>query len=119
MPLLTAAQLSAVQSVAIQGMVTPVTIKRRTSASNAYGEDVSYSTVTTANGWFFSSPTALQGEDAGSLVTDNTYRLYLPVGTNILSGDEITVGSGIYIVTDTTSESTWPALLNVSLRKRE
>ena len=57
---------------------------------------------------------------AGALVTVNTYRLYLPVGTDIKVGDEVVVGGDdVYIVSDTTAESTWMAVLECSLRKRD
>jgi hypothetical protein len=55
----------------------------------------------------------------GAVITVNTYRVYLPVGTNVRPGDRVVVGSDQYIVSDTTHESTWQPLLACSLRKRE
>lgn len=119
--ILSARQMAALQEVALMGMQTPVTIKRRTTSDTAYGDkdEVSFTTVSTALGWFHSTPTPIQEQDTGSVVTANTYRLFLPVGTDVRDGDQITVGSTVYVVSDTTAESTWKALLACSLRKRE
>lgn len=119
--LLSARQMAALQEVALMGMQTPVTIKRRTTSDTVYGDkdEVSFTTVATALGWFHSTPTPIQEQDTGSVVTANTYRLFLPVGTDVRDGDQITVGSTVYVVSDTTAESTWKALLACSLRKRE
>lgn len=120
--LLSSSQLAAVQEVALRGMQTQVTIKRRVTVDSDYGdgESVTYQTVVaTTKGWFYSRPTPVQDDDSGSLTTVNTYRLYLPVGTDVRVGDLVIVGQTAYVVSDTTAESTWLALLNVSLRKRE
>lgn len=119
--LLSDAQMLALQEVALLGMKTPITIQRKATTDTVYGDldEVTYATVATAKGWFYSTPTAVRDIDTGSVVTANTYRLYLPIGTNIRDGDQVVVGSEIYTVSDTTKESTWTALLNCSLRKRE
>lgn len=119
--LLSARQLAAIQGVALTGMKTAIVIQRKTTTDSAYGDDdeVSFVTVATANGWFYSTPTPQRDLDTGSVVTTNTYRLFLPVDTNVNDGDQVIVGSETYIVSDTTKENTWKALLNCSLRKRE
>jgi hypothetical protein len=126
---LTENQLERVRDVALLGMVTPVTIERRAEgeipAGGDYGDDfLSYATTTesrrqTVKGWFYSTPNPVQEIDSGQVVTVNTYRLYLPVGTDILVGDHVHVGDMDYTVSDTTAESTWLPLLICSLRKRE
>ena len=130
---LTDNQLERVRDLALLGMVTPVTIERRSEgtipAGGDYGDDfLAYSTTgetrrQTVKGWFFSTPTPQQDVDTGMVVTVNTYRLYLPVGTDIKAGDHVHVGSADprddYTVSDTTAESTWLPLLTCSLRKRE
>jgi hypothetical protein len=119
--LLSGRQLAALQAVAITGMQTPVIIQRRVTSDTIYGDDdeMTFVTVTTALAWFHSTPTPVQEQDTGSIVTANTYRLYVPVGTDIDDGDQVLVGSAVYVVSDTTKESTWKALLACSLRKRE
>lgn len=119
--LLSPMQLAALQKVALLGMQTPVTIQRRSFADTPYGdsEEVSFAAVGTALGWFHSTPTPVATIDSGSVVTVNTYRLFLPVETDVRDGDQILVGTATYVVTDTTKESTWKPLLNCSLRKRE
>lgn len=130
---LTTNQLNRVRDVALLGMVTPITIERRLEATppvgGDYGDDfLAYSTTnetrrTEVKGWFFSTPTPQQDVDTGMVVTVNTYRLYVPVGTDIRAGDHVHVGDADprddYTVSDTTAESSWLPLLTCSLRKRE
>jgi len=120
MPLLTAAQLAAVRQAAELGMVTPVVIRRRSVAEGDYGDDEpTYTPVASVKGWLYSRPTPIQEEAGGRLITANTYRLLLPVGTDILPGDEVTIGGETFVVSDTTAESTWNPMLKASLRRAE
>lgn len=118
MTLLSARELRAIQEVAELGMVTPITIYRRTTTANAYGdaEQITYPKVGTAKGWLYSDPTPVAVISGGQVAIVNTYRLYLPIGTDIAGGDRVGVEGRVFTVSDTTAESTWPALLNVSLR---
>lgn len=120
-PFFSEAQLHQLREVTLSGLQTPITIKRRSTTDSVYGddEDVVYTTVGTAKAWLYSTPTPVQRADTGSVITVNTYRMYVPYGANILPGDEVTAPSGTYIVSDTTGESTWQAMLVCSLRKRE
>jgi len=97
-------------------------------AGGDYGDDfLSYTTTnesrrTNVNGWFHSTPTPVQEVDMGQIVTVNTYRLFLPVGTDIRVGDHVHVATNPtddYTVSDTTGEGTWLPLLTCSLRKKE
>ena len=125
-------QMERIRAMAVLGMVTPITIERRVEdtppTGGDYGDDfLSYTTTNasrrqTVKGWFFSTPTPVQQVDTGAIVTVNTYRLYLPVGTDILPGDHVHVGTDPmddYTVSDTTGVGTWLPLLTCSLRKRE
>lgn len=130
---LTENQMNRLRDIALLGMITTVTIERRAEgaipAGGDYGDDfLSYTTTTesrrqTVKGWFYSTPTPLQEVDTGQIVTVNTYRLYLPVGTDIRPGDHVHVGNADprddYTVSDTTGEGTWLPLLTCSLRKKE
>lgn len=128
---LTPNQLERVRDIPLLGMTTLVTIERRSDATpdpdNDYGDDMLGYTTTNESrrmevrGWFFSTPTPQLSVDTGQVVTANTYRLFLPVGTDILPGDHVHVGSAPddYTVSDTTAESTWLPLLTCSLRRRE
>lgn len=127
--LLTPGQLESVREAAKLGMVDEVTILRRTPTAPPVGDDygddfIDYvetteSKRTVVKGWFYSKPTTVQSVDTGQIITVNTYRLFLPVGTDIEPGDEVTVRDHEYTVSDTTAESTWLPLLNVTLRRRE
>ena len=121
-----AAQLSRIQEIGFLGMTSSVSIFRRTTTTDVYGDLAEVTFVETAasrrgtiKGWLFSSPTPVQEIDTGAIVTVNTYRLFLPVGTDIEPGDHVHVGADEYTVSDTTRETTWPALLAASLRRRE
>jgi hypothetical protein len=130
--LLTQNQLNQIRGLAMLGMVTPLTIERRSEApppaGGDYGDDfLAYSITsetrrTQVQGWFYSTPTPTQDVDTGMVVTVNTYRLFLPVGTDIKVGDHVHVDTNPkddYTVSDTTAEGTWLPLLTCSLRKRE
>jgi len=122
-------QMRRIRDMPLLGMTTTVIIERRTEATppagGDYGDDflaypaTSESRRLTVKGWFFSTPTPLQEVDSGAIITVNTYRLFLPVGTDVLPGDQVLVGTDNYTVSDTTAESTWLPLLTCSLRKRE
>jgi hypothetical protein len=128
---LTENQLDRLRDLAMLGMITPVVIERRSEGAvpvgGDYGDDFLSFTETNASrrqtvkGWFYSTPTPMQEVDSGAVVTANTYRLFLPVGTDISAGDHVYVGPNpdAYTVSDTTAESTWLPLLTCSLRRRE
>lgn len=128
-PFFTPSEVEAMQDMVLPGFQTSLVIRRQIvtaggSPSTDYGDDdVSYSAsgVSSRNvkGWFYSTPTQTQVIDTGAIVTVNTYRLWVPVGTDILPGDEVVVGEAVYIVSDTTEDRTWPALLACNLRRRE
>lgn len=126
--LLTGRQMESVRRVAEMAMTTPVTIYRRSEETglevtdDPYGGGLSFADVTPSEGvlgWLHSSPTPTPQLDNGQLVTVNTYRLYLPHGVDIKPGDRVDIGSNTYVVSDTTSDETWPALLSCSLRLKE
>lgn len=112
---------------------TEITIERRSVVEHGtvvgnddYGDDDLVFTETRESkrskvmGWFHSTPTPLQTEESGALVTVNTYRLFVPFGTDISIGDWVYVGdSDAYVVSDTTAESTWNVYVVCSLRKRD
>ncbi len=126
---LTPNQLERVRDVALLGMITPVVIERRTPSSpplgGDYGDDfvefpeTNQSRRTDIKAWVYSTPTPEQSVDTGQIITVNTYRMFVPVGTDVLPGDIVHVGTDDYTVSDTTGESSWLPLLTVSLRKRE
>lgn len=120
-PFLSQSQLSQLRKLAFSGMPTEVTVLRRQFSDDAYGDDenVSYSPVLKTRGWLFSRTSPVQEMDIGSLITSSNFRLYLYVGTDVRIGDKVVIHGGEYIVSDTTAESTWQALMVCSLRKRD
>lgn len=130
-PLISPEAMVALTEVATSAFQTDVVILRRsvtvngqTIVSDDYGDDaVSYTETSesrrTVKGSLSSTPTPVQEVNGGQLVTVNTYKLALPVGTDIIPGDEVTIGGEMFSVSDTTNESTWQALLLVSVRRLE
>jgi len=129
--LLSDSQVAAIQKTGLLGMQTPVQILRGDPSTgleltdDPYGsspgtpEAVTPPMGVTVKGWLHSTPTPTQTVDHGREITINTYRLWVPVGTDILPRDRVVIGTQTYIVTDTTADSTWPAVLNCSLRLAE
>ena len=128
--LLSDSQLAAIQKTAMLGMQTDVRILRSTPdtgldlTDDPYGSSPGTPAAVTppiggVKGWLHSTPTPTASIDAGQLITVNTYRLWVPVDTDIRPRDRVEIGSQTYVVTDTTADSTWPALLSCSLRLAE
>lgn len=120
-PFFSSSQMAQLRKIAMSGMTTDIVIQRREYADDPYGDDeqVSYRSIVKTKGWLFSHVTPMQESDMGSLITANTYRLYIYVGTDIKVGDRVLANGDTYVVSDTTAESTWQALMVCSLRKRE
>jgi hypothetical protein len=120
MSLLRPSQMRGIQKIANRGLNTTIVIERIDFESDELGDDAETEPVViaTVKGWIHSTPTPEATLDGG-IVTANTYRLNVPVGTDIRPRDYVEVGGTRYVVTDTTSDETWPAFLTCSLRLRE
>jgi hypothetical protein len=119
-PLLTDIEMAAFRAVAEQGMQTPLAIWRRATVKTDDGWESAWRHAADTMSWIYSTPTAVQDEVSGKIVTINTYRCFVPVGTDIIASDKVVDPNGQeYIVSDTISENTWPAMLRVSLRFAE
>src|SRR5437773_6681917 len=120
-PLLTPNQLASLQQTALRGMNDLVDIQRSTASDSVYGDEEAqvFHTIGQARAWFRSIPTPVATAGTGQLITINTYRLLVPVETDIRPKDQVVFGPETYVVTDTTAESTWKPYLQASLRRRE
>jgi hypothetical protein len=120
-PLLSDTELAAFRDVALQGMQTPIDIWRRASVETDDGQASVWAYSSSTQAWIYSTPTAVQSEVSGKIVTINTYRMFCPVGTDIVASDRVVDGNSgqTYIVSDTIAENTWNAMLRVSLRYAE
>ena len=102
------------------GMQTEVEILTRETIGTADGQaDYWPPTGPTYLGWVFSEPSPLIIVNAGEQALANTYRLFLPVGTAVTSGDHARIEGNMFTVSDTIVESTWKPLLRCSLRRLE
>jgi hypothetical protein len=108
----TEGELSYIRGLAKIGMQSDVIIQKRTPVTD---EDDGVS----VKGWLYSQVSPVITVVGGKMALVNTYRLFLPVGTDINPGDHAVIEGNEFIVSDTTAESTWLPLLNVSLRRVE
>lgn len=136
-PFFSGSELVALQESALPGMQTDVQIFHRTPtdtstgpASSDYGDDAATYPVVqagspaadlTVKGWLYQKPTPVAEEDTGEVVTVNTYRLFVPLGTPIFPHDEVAVvgDSTRFEVSDTNTDITWKAYISASLRRLE
>jgi hypothetical protein len=111
-PLLTDTEMAAFRAVALQGMQTPVTILRRESVQTDDGWESVWFDAGEVLCWIYSTPTAVQSEVSGKIVTINTY---------IIASDQVVdIASGqTYLTSDTIAENTWAPMLRASLRFAE
>lgn len=121
----TANEMAGFRQLAEVGMTTPVDIYKRSvnvdsDPTQVYGTVAETFTYTeTVGGWVYSTPSPVITQVAGTMALVNTYRLFLPVGTDCTSGDRCLIEGNWFIVSDTIEESTWLPLLRLSLRRVE
>lgn len=114
-------QLTALRSVVEKGMVTPVTILKRTVADSPYSDDdtETFSPTETVYGWLRDVPQGTIDVVSGIMATPGTYRLFLPLGTDVTNGDRVKIHDATYVVNDTNDESTYKVTLRLSLNRAE
>lgn len=127
--LVTARQLAAIGRIAERGMITTVEIFRRGQAAQAaaqydYGDEVDYTETTPSRrgkvqGWLRTVPTQEQDLDSGAIVTTSGWALRVPVGTDILPGDEVVIAEEEYTVQATNRDNTLLPYITCELRRRE
>jgi hypothetical protein len=119
--LITASELGALQEIAELGMVDEVVIATRTISGGLEGDnDVDYTASITVKGWLFEQPASPNGDVVGGVEAIATaYRLYLPVGTPIETGDRVYKDGAEYEVLGINAENTYQPVLRVSLRRAE
>lgn len=116
------AQIAQLRTVAELGMQSTVVIHKRTyDDTNPYSDDevvASESTITT-KGWLRSTPAGDIRGINGMQAVVSSHRLFVPVGTDIASGDTVTVDGTEFTVQDTSVESTWKVLIRATLERIE
>lgn len=119
--LISDAEMVSLRDVAALGMQTPVSIYKRATNVTADGQQSGWATTaaSTVNGWLYSSPTPQISIVGAEEALVNTYRLFVPVGTDIESGDHVVIGGAMFTCSDTNVESTHLPLLRCSLRRVE
>ena len=119
MSLLSPSELGALSAVVESGMTSDITILRLMSVDSATGQDQSWTMTSVVKGWMYSGAAPVLTIVSGAQALVDTFRLFVPLGTDVRTGDRVQVGGETYTVSDTTAESTWQAMLTVSLRKAD
>jgi len=123
MPLITDAELSALQEIAEEGMVDTCAILTRTPVAAGLegdSEQTFEESSVTVKCWLWELPVSPQGGTIGGIeAIETAYRLYLPVGTPVDNGDRILIKGHEYTVLASTDEQTYQPVLRLSLRRAE
>lgn len=119
--LISETQLEALRSVVVSGLVTDVTILTRSTADNPYTDEgtETFTPTVTVKGWLREVPAGTIDVVSGIVSTPGTYRLFLPLDTDIDNGDRVKIGEHTYVVQDTNQESTYKVTLRVVLNRAE
>jgi hypothetical protein len=118
-PLVSAAQIDQLRTVAYRGLDTPVTIQRRTFVEGAADVSYTWATVITTTGWLrgMNRPDLdLQVRYAGAT---NIYRLHLRHDIDLQNEDRVVIGGETYEVQETNAENTIQIFLTALLRRIE
>lgn len=118
MPLVSTAQLNALRSLVEEGMETWVDIYPKVEVETPSDTSVEWPTKSqTLKGWLRSDPANRFAVDVGVTEAQAPFRLLLPVGTEIHSGDRVVISGDTYTVVDTNVENTLKVSLRCWLRK--
>lgn len=122
----------AIQRLAESGMQVEVSILRPVYGSDDLGDDAFDQDPVAVTqpgdvlrggklmGYLRQTGGDTQGDiDVGQVVTTSTYELGLPIGTDVTQRDIAVINGRRYAVQDVLDDETWPAMLNVILRRRE
>lgn len=115
-------QIASLRKIAELGMQTDVVIHKRTfNDTNPYSDDevIATDVPTVVRGWLRTSPAGEIKSLTGQIAVVTTHRLLLPVGTDITSGDQVTIDGTTYTVQETTQSNTWRVLIHCQLERTE
>lgn len=128
-PLLSDAQLAAIQMVGRSAMKVRVVVKRPVFTSGVLGDDetdvnpavVSQPSSVLINGALLGYLRQTGGDttggiDVAGIQTTHTYELGLPIGTDVAIRDRVEIGGKTYAVQEVLDDESWPAMLNCVLR---
>jgi hypothetical protein len=117
-PLLSTSQLAAVQAMVDPNEKVQITIFRPAFTEGIYGDDARADVeVETVWGWLFSTPVNDSTQEGGRKVTVQTHRLWVPVATDIIPNDRVTILGDSYQVIDIRN-ATWQEALEVTIRRQ-
>jgi hypothetical protein len=119
MPLVSAAQMNALRTVAYNGLDTPISILRSTQIENDYGSEEVWVTVEDTVGWIKEMSTSKVAEVAGYLGVTSVFRLDAPIDADIRSGDRVGIEGDMFSVNDVNTHNTIRVFCKATMRRVE
>ncbi len=121
MGLLTQAELLAIQSVAESGMIGTATILTRSTVETPDGQQSVWADNGDVPCWVkeMAGTSATLGAIAGAVGMSEPFSIRVPVGSDVHSGDQLAVGSTLYLVQHANNDDTYPAWLMCACRPAE
>jgi hypothetical protein len=104
MPLVSAAQMNALRTVAYNGLDTPISILRSTQIENDYGSEEVWVTVEDTVGW---------------IKETSVFRLDAPIDADIRSGDRVGIEGDMFSVNDVNTHNTIRVFCKATMRRVE
>lgn len=122
MSLISASELAQIQSIATSGMTSTCTIQRRTTVQTANGQESEWTTLSTGVSCWIKELTPISGTlgaIAGAVGLSEQFSIRLPVGTDVLGGDQIVSGGKTYTVESTDADDSYPVWVDCACRMIE
>jgi len=119
MPLVSAAQITALRNVAYKQLDTPVTISRATQTEGDYGSVEVWSEVASAMGWLREMSTTKAGDQITFVGTTGTFRLHLQHDVDIRPGDRVSAMGDDFTVSDVNNDNTIRIFSTAIMRRVE
>ncbi len=119
--LISASEMAALRATVESGMETDVTIRRHTTTEAEFGDVDAFVTVATVKGWIreITSNASVIAEIGGVIAVAETHRLFVPVGTDIESGDIVIVEGESFRVQHTDQTNTYETHITAILRRAD
>jgi hypothetical protein len=116
--LFTPSQVLSMQSLIIENALSTVVVYAPVYADDSISDDVPSfgAPIATVPGWLLSKPSRQLVQEGGHMVSEQVYRLRIPVDTPIAPRYEVVVDGNRYVVIDTDDRSTWRDTVEVTIR---
>lgn len=119
MSLISPGELAQIQSIAQSGMTATCSILTRATVETDDGQESVWATsALDISCWVkeLTPASGMIGAIAGAVGISETFSIRVPIGTTVISGDQIMVSTKAYTVQSTSGDDTYPAWLNCACR---